>query len=311
MDSHMKVLVTGSNGLVGSTLKKILGDEHVYHVRKDVDLFDAKKTKDYFEYHVKNSGVDTIIHCAAKVGGVGANSSNNHGFFLENYLINKNVLQSAFELEVPNFVNLLSTCVFPDTNIVYPLTSDQIDNGRPHPSNEGYSYAKRLSGYETKIFRSFLKKNWISVVPTNVYGPHDNFNLDHSHIIPGMIHRAYLAKQRNEKMVIWGDGSPLRQFIHSEDLANNILWALTNWNSENNFQAINETEISVMEVAKIICKKFEINEEDLLFDSTKPRGQFRKPAKTDIPSNFEFIKFEDGINSTIEWFINNYENLRK
>jgi GDP-L-fucose synthase len=126
-----------------------------------------------------------------------------------------------------------------------------------------------------------------------------------------MIHRAYLAKQRNEKMVIWGDGSPLRQFIHSEDLANNILWALTNWNSENNFQAINETEISVMEVAKIICKKFEINEEDLLFDSTKPRGQFRKPAKTDIPSNFEFIKFEDGINSTIEWFINNYENLRK
>jgi GDP-L-fucose synthase len=112
-------------------------------------------------------------------------------------------------------------------------------------------------------------------------------------------------------MVIWGDGSPLRQFIHSEDLANNILWALTNWNSENNFQAINETEISVMEVAKIICKKFEINEEDLLFDSTKPRGQFRKPAKTDIPSNFEFIKFEDGINSTIEWFINNYENLRK
>ena len=157
MDSHMKVLVTGSNGLVGSALKKILGDEHVYHVRKDVDLFDAKKTKDYFEYHVKNSGVDTIIHCAAKVGGVGANSSNNHGFFLENYLINKNVLQSAFELEVPNFVNLLSTCVFPDTNIVYPLTSDQIDNGRPHPSNEGYSYAKRLSGYETKIFRSFLK----------------------------------------------------------------------------------------------------------------------------------------------------------
>jgi GDP-L-fucose synthase len=126
-----------------------------------------------------------------------------------------------------------------------------------------------------------------------------------------MIHRAYLTKQRNEKMVIWGDGSPLRQFIHSEDLAKNILWALENWNTEHNFQAINENEVSVMEVANIICKKFEIEDNDLVFDSTKPKGQFRKPAKTDIPENYEFIKFEDGINSTIEWFVENYKKVRK
>jgi GDP-L-fucose synthase len=307
----MKVLVTGSNGLVGNAFKKILGEGHIYHTREEVDLFDEIKFRDYLNHQIKFNGVDTVIHCAAKVGGVGANSTNNKGFFYENYIINKTVLKSAFELEIPNFVNLLSTCVFPDTNIFYPLTSDQIDNGRPHTSNEGYSYAKRLSGYETNVFRNFLQKNWISVVPTNVYGPHDNFNLEHSHIIPGMIHRAHLAKQKKEKMVIWGDGSPLRQFIHSEDLAKNILWAIDNWKFEKYFQAINENEISVMEVAQLIIKRFGFDQDDLVFDASKPKGQFRKPAKTDIPENYNFIDFENGINNTIDWFEKNYNTLRK
>jgi hypothetical protein len=126
---------------------------------------------------------------------VQANSLNNQKFFIDNYLINNNVLKSAFENQIPNFVNLLSTCIFPNNNITYPLTADQIDNGAPHPSNYGYSYAKRLSGYETNIFKNLTNLNWINVVPTNVYGPHDNFHLENSHMIPGMIHRAYLAKK--------------------------------------------------------------------------------------------------------------------
>lgn len=307
----MKVLVTGSNGLVGTALKEILGDGHVYHTRNDVDLTNESKTKDYINYHVKHSGVDTIIHCAAKVGGVQANSSNNNGFFMENYLINNNILKSAFDNQIPNFVNLLSTCIFPDSNITYPLTADQIDKGAPHPSNYGYSYAKRLAGYETNIFKNLTKLNWINIVPTNVYGPHDNFHLEQSHMIPGMIHRAYLAKKNNEKFVVWGDGTPLRQFIHSKDLAKNILWALENWNEDRHFMAINEYEYSVMDMVKVIANKLEISNDDLIFDSSKPKGQFRKPAKTDIPNEYKFIKIEDGISDTIEWFINNYDNVRK
>lgn len=307
----MKVLVTGSNGLVGTALKEILGDGHVYHTRNDVDLTNESKTKDYINYHVKHSGVDTIIHCAAKVGGVQANSSNNNGFFMENYLINNNILKSAFDNQIPNFVNLLSTCIFPDSNITYPLTADQIDKGAPHPSNYGYSYAKRLAGYETNIFKNLTKLNWINIVPTNVYGPHDNFHLEQSHMIPGMIHRAYLAKKNNEKFVVWGDGTPLRQFIHSKDLAKNILWALENWNEDRHFMAINEYEYSVMDMVKVIANKLEINNDDLIFDSSKPKGQFRKPAKTDIPNEYKFIKIEDGISDTVEWFINNYDNVRK
>jgi GDP-L-fucose synthase len=236
--------------------------------------------------------------------------NNNQSFFNDNYIINSNVIKACSILQIENFVNILSTCIFPHENIVYPLTSDQIDNGAPHPSNYGYSYAKRLSGYETQIFRDVLKKNWYSVVPTNLYGPHDNFNLEDSHLIPGMIHRAYLAKQNNEKFVIWGDGSPLRQFVYSEDMAKLIVWSLNNWGLEKHCMMIDETEVSVMEVANIISKKFGFSNEDLIFDDTKPKGQFRKPAASDI-KDFNFKPIEDGINETIDWFITNYETARK
>jgi GDP-L-fucose synthase len=307
----MKVLVTGSNGLVGTSLKEILGDNHIYHTKNDVNLLDPILTNEYITYHVKNSGVDTIIHCAAKVGGIEANSNNNDGFFRENYIINNNVVNSAFENKIPNFVNLLSTCVFPDKNITYPLTPDQIDLGPPHSSNYGYSYAKRLSGYQTKIFRQLTGFNWISIIPTNVYGPNDNFKPDQSHIIPGIIHRAYHSKLNNEKFSIWGDGTPLRQFIHSKDLANNILWAIENWKKEIPFMAINEKEHSVIDVVKIITNKFEIDKNNLEFDSSKPSGQFRKPGKTDIPSDYKYIDINVGLSDTIDWYIKNYNILRK
>jgi GDP-L-fucose synthase len=245
------------------------------------------------------------------VGGVQANSTNNETFFIENYKINNNVITSSFENGIKNFVNLSSTCIFPDTNITYPLTADQIDIAPPHPSNHGYSYAKRLSGYQTKIIRQLTGNNWITIVPTNVYGPHDNFHPDHSHMIPGIIHRAYNCKENDEDFVVWGDGSPLRQFIHSKDLAKIILWSIDNWNSDVPFMAVNDNEHSVMDIVKIVVKKFGIEDDKLLFDETKPRGQFRKPAKSDIPKDYEYVNIEQGITETIDWFIKNYKTLRK
>ena len=141
----MKILITGSNGLLGSALKKILGKDHIYHTRKDCDLLDFKKTLAYIKDKVENEGVDTIIHAAARVGGVKANMENNELFFKENYYISNNVLKSAYELDIKNFINVLSTCIFPDKNVIYPLTPDQIDKGMPHPSNYGYAYAKQKS----------------------------------------------------------------------------------------------------------------------------------------------------------------------
>ena len=196
-----KYLITGSNGLVGSSLKNILGDGHVYHTKDEVDLTDSKKTSDYITYHVKNNGVNTIINCSAKVGGVQANMKNNKGFFIENFMINNNVIEASFKNEIPNFVNLLSTCIFPNENITFPLTPNQIDNGVPHFSNHGYAYAKRIAGYQTNVIKKVLNANWISVIPTNVYGINDNFHLEEGHMIPGMIHRAYLSKLNSEKQL--------------------------------------------------------------------------------------------------------------
>lgn len=306
-----KYLITGSDGLVGSSLKKILGDNHVYHTRKDAELTDRKQTLDYINYQVKHNGVDTIINCAAKVGGVQANMKNNKGFFIDNFLLNNNVIEASFRNEIPNFVNILSTCIFPDENIVYPLTANQINNGVPHFSNHGYAYAKRLAGYETNIVKNVLKSNWVSVIPTNVYGKHDNFHLEDGHMIPAMIHRAYLANKNKEKMVIWGDGSPLRQIIYSDDLAKLIIWSLENWKDEEPFMAINPSEITILEIAKEICKNFNINDNDLMFDSEKPKGQHRKPAESNAPSEFKFTELSDGIKETINWFLENYPNIRK
>lgn len=306
-----KILVTGSNGLVGSALKKILGENHIYHTRNDADLNNYEQTYRYFKHSVETHGVNTIIHTAAKVGGIMANMENNNLFFYENHQINANVLKASFMLNIDNFVNTLSTCIFPDNNINYPLTQNQIDNGDPHPSNYGYSYAKRLSGYETKIFRNITNKNWYSVIPTNIYGPNDNFNLENSHLIPALIHKAYLSKKNNEKFVIWGDGSPLRQFIYSEDLAQLILWSIDNWRKDEHCMLINEPEISVNDIANIIKNKFNISDDNIVFDTNKPNGQLKKTAKSSVGFNYDFKSIDEGISITIDWFIKNYDLIRK
>lgn len=306
-----RILITGSDGLVGSAIKRLLGDNHIYHTKKDVDLLDFNKTNDYFNYQIKHNNVDTVIHCAAKVGGVQDNMKNNKGFFIENFTMNNNVIDTLFRNEIPNFVNLLSTCIFPDKNITFPLTPEQIDQGPPHFSNHGYSYAKRLSGYQTNVIRKILNTNWVSVIPTNVYGINDNFHLDNGHMIPAMIHRAFLSKKSNEKMVIWGDGSPLRQVIYADDLARLIIWSLSNWKNDLPFMAINKIEYSILDISNIICETIGIDINNIVFDPTKPMGQHRKPAVSNAPEDFNFTKLENGIKETIDWFIENYNNIRK
>lgn len=306
-------IITGSNGLLGNALKSVMDKkniEHVDHIRKLCDLRDGNNTNRYISV-VSNlkSDVDTIIHGAAKVGGVLANMSDNDGFFKENVMINNNVLQAALENNIENFVSILSTCIFPNDNITYPLTVDQLDNGAPHNSNPGYSYAKRLLYYQTKMYRNYTNKNWISVIPTNIFGEHDNFNLESSHLIPALIRKAYESSLDGTDFVVWGDGTPLRQFIYSKDLSEQILWAIDNWKSDKPFMAINETEYAISEIGNIIADRFGLLDR-IVYDKSKPNGQHRKPAKSDV-RGYEFTGLEEGLNKTIDWFIDNYETIRK
>jgi len=303
-----KILITGSKGLLGSSLVKNIerkGDVVISHTRNEVDLLKEFDTNKFFY----DNKPDTVIHCAAKVGGVLANMNDNKGFFNDNIAINNNVLRCSLNEDVENVVSILSTCIFPNKGVSYPLTSNQLDLGEPHPSNKGYSYAKRLLYYQTKMYRNYTEKNWISVIPTNIYGENDNFNLENSHLIPALIRKAYESSLSEDDFIVWGDGTPLRQFVHSDDLSELILWSIDNWKKEEPFMAINEKEYSIKEIALIIADRFNILNK-IKFDNTKPNGQFRKPAKSDYP-DFEFINLEEGLNKTIDWFLDNYDTIRK
>ena len=300
----MKNIITGASGLLGSAIRRELGEGNIYLSSRDVDLLDNEKTSSFLWENKDDS--DTIIHCAAKVGGVKANMDDNEGFFRDNYIMNKNLLENAYKWEYKNVVSILSTCVFPD-DVKYPLTADKIDQGPPHPSNYGYSYAKRMLGYTTKTLGAMSKGNWISIIPTNLYGINDNFNLNDSHLIPALIRKAYEAKRDGGDFMVWGDGTPLRQFVFSDDMAKIILWAKDNWKRDIPMMAVNEKEYSISEVANIIAEKFEIPQERVKFDTTKPKGQFRKPAKSDVV-DFEFTPLEEGLSKTIDWFAENYES---
>jgi len=296
------ILITGGNGLLGSPLVKNLNADTFSS--KECDLItDSLET--YINDRYKENIPNTIIHCAAKVGGVGANLNNNLQFFKDNTKIDYNVLTSCLELNIENIVTILSTCVFPDI-VEYPLTADKLDLGPPHQSNYGYAYAKRLLAYQTKIYRNVIKKNWISIVPTNLYGPKDNFDLENSHLVPALIRKGYEASRSGDNFNVWGDGSPLRQFVYSEDMSPIIEWALNNWNQEKPLMAINEKEYSIKDVVNIVSDRFNIPDSKIIYDTTKPLGQLRKPAKTDV-AWFNFTPLEEGINKSIDWFIENYE----
>lgn len=303
----MKAIITGSNGLLGSAVKELVGENNFFHTRSIVDLTNSKAVDNMF-YKLNKSGYDTLIHSAAKVGGVLSNMNNNKFFFEENVSIDKNVLNNAFKYNYKNVVTILSTCIFPD-KATYPLTINQIDNGAPHDSNSGYAYAKRLLAYETKIYREVTGKNWISIVPTNLYGKNDQFNLKNSHLVPALIRKAYECSLNGEDFIVWGDGAPLRQFVFSEDMAKILIWALENWKSGTPLIAVDEREYSIKEVVNIIASRFKIQESRIKYDTSKPNGQHRKPAQSDV-KDFKFISLEDGVNKTIDWFIENYDKIR-
>lgn len=328
------VLVTGGSGLVGQAIKKIVYETNAYsHLQfcfassRSADLTDPIKTNQLFE----NLKPTYVIHLAARVGGLYKNMNEPVQMFQDNLDINSNVIKACSKHLVAHSVYCLSTCIFPD-NIPYPINEDMLHMGPPHPSNEGYAYAKRMLEVQTRLYNGVQSSTeWIMkgglkgglmtcVIPTNVYGEHDNFNLEDSHVIPGLIHKAYVASTQNEKFIVKGSGEPLRQFIYAEDLARLILYVLLKYKNRGKpliLSTPEESEISIKDVATIIAKNFGIDA--IEFDTSFSNGQYRKTASnqrlelalnaTDTP--FTFTPIEEGIGKTIKWFKHNYNTARK
>jgi GDP-L-fucose synthase len=298
-----KLLVTGGNGLVGSSITSDV------KIGKEYDLRNIEETNKMFEYHKPTH----VIHCAGKVGGLSANMNYKGDFFYDNIMINTNVIESARKNNVKKLVSFLSTCVFPD-NIEYPITEKKIHLGEPHFSNYPYAYAKRMADIQIRAYREQYELEYVSVIPTNIYGPNDNFSLDTGHVIPMLIHKMYNAQRDNTDFVVWGSGKPLREFIYSKDIAKLSEWAVNNYNDPEPIIFSNSEEISIENLVDSLVKEFNFKGK-VVFDKSKPDGQFRKPSdnsklKSYLP-NFEFTSIEQGLKETINWFIENYENTRK
>jgi GDP-L-fucose synthase len=302
-----KILVTGGSGLVGSQFKS---KNYKRISSKDLNLLDQKSIKDYLE---SNKEIDSIIHCAARVGGVKANMEYPAEFTYENLKMNTGIIEEAKNAGIKNLVCFSSTCVFPD-KVEYPLSPDKIHLGPPHPSNYGYAYAKRMADTQIQSYREQYGVNYFSVIPCNIYGPNDNYHLEDAHVVPSLIHKFYLAKERGEDVTIWGSGSPLREFIYSEDVARLVEILLETYKDASPVILSTSNEISIKDLVYLIADIYG-HKGKIIWDTSKPEGQYRKPSDNsvikELAPNFKFTPIEEGLRKSIEWFIENYLHLRK
>jgi len=291
--------------MVGSAFKRVLSTAH-YPTRQEMDLLQS----------LDFSKIENIIHLAAKVGGIQANMSSMGDFYYENEKINQNVLQGAKNAGVKKVVSLLSTCVYPDASYVtYPLTEDQLHMGPPHSSNFGYAYAKRMVDVMSRAYRQQYGCNFITAIPNNLYGENDNFDLENSHVIPALMRKIWEAKINKKPFVeCWGDGSPLREFTYSEDIAHILLFLLKHYNEPKPINIGNTDEYSIKEVVEMLCKFLEYDGE-IIWNTDKPAGQYRKPSSNqkllDLGWNKNgYTPLAEGLKKTCKWFIIKYPDVR-
>lgn len=295
--------------MVGSSFEKIDTEHDIVLLgSRQYDLTSVDDTWDMFE----DERPDAVIHLAAKVGGVKGNTDYVADFFTDNIRINTNVLQAACEFKVPKVVSLLSTCVYPDS-VSYPLTENQIHNGRPHQSNFGYAYAKRMLDVHSQAIRKQHGLNYVTAVPNNLYGQNDNFDLDNGHVIPAIIRKLHESNLNNSTPVFWGSGKPLREFTYSFDIAKILLWMVENYNSPDPLNIGNPGDISIYDlVKKVRCLLgTKVTPE---WDSSMPEGQYKKPSSNDkfksLYPNFIYTSIDEGLSKTVDWFLKEYPNVR-
>ena len=303
-----KVLILGSNGLVGKTLSNTLSNsEKVSEVfgstRENANLFSFDETKELLEKQKPN----IVINAAAKVGGIYANNTQRTEFILENLKINMNLLESAKDFPDLKIINLGSSCIYP-LNAENPIKESSFLSGMLEPTNSPYAMAKITAIEIGRSIKSQYGNEVINLMPTNLYGPYDNFSANDSHVIPGLIARMHKAKINNEsEFMIWGTGNPLREFLYSEDLADSIEFILEKDLDRDLINIGSNNEISIKELAIKIkgIVKFEGN---ILFDESKPDGNPRKLLDSEYINSLGWsssTSLEDGLIKTYEWFCDN------
>jgi GDP-L-fucose synthase len=302
----MSILVAGSTGLVGSAIVRELnatGKPNVGISSKDVNLLDRAAT---FKF-VKEFKPDVIIDAAARVGGIGANNAHPVDFLTQNIQIQSNLMDAAHEAGVKNFVFLGSSCIYPK-NSAQPIKEDYLMTGELESTNSAYAIAK-IAGLELiKSYRKQYGHKWISIMPTNLYGPNDNFDLQSSHVFPALI-RKFVDGQRNKSssVTLWGTGKPKREFLHVDDLAKAVLVCLEKHDSDQHINIGSGEDLSIKDLALKVSKAAGFTGE-IIWDSTKPDGTPRKVLDVIKIKNLGWkpsISLDEGIIQTIQWYLEN------
>ena len=313
IEKDSKIFIAGHRGMVGSAVWNALTDNGYTNLigQKSADL-DLRNQLEV-EYFFANEKPEVVIDAAARVGGIMANKSYPYQFLMDNMRIQNNLIESSLAHACEKFVFLGSSCIYPKFS-PQPIKEAYLLTSELESTNEAYALAK-ISGVKAcEYIREQFGKDYSSLMPTNLYGPRDNFDLETSHVLPAMITKFHEAKLNNhEPVTLWGTGSPKREFLHVDDLAKAVLFSLENKLPDNLYNIGTGEDISIYELANLI-QEIVGHEGEINWDSEKPDGTPRKLLDVSKMSDLGWkaqIKLKDGIKATYEWYLENSYDLKK
>ena len=316
--------MTGGRGMVGKCLSSLVNSsylkdsawnlslvsEWVFLTSKDCDLRDNVAVMKLFKRHRPTH----IIHLAANVGGLFKNMREKVTMFRDNVRMNENVLEACHSHDVQRGIFVLTSCMYPHHPSRYPMDTGMIHESEPHPSNEGYAYAKRMLEMQCRNYSTQYQREYLCLIPVNLYGPGDNFNLEDSHVVPATIHKIYLATREGTDYTMLGTGKAERQFLYAYDFAQLVLKSLLEYKGTDTIICCNDEEVTVGEMIGIVAKHYNFQGK-ILKDLSKEDGCRKKTVDNSylkkLFPDFRFTSLDKGLRKTVEWFQNNYHSCRK
>jgi len=313
MKLNSKIYIAGHKGMVGSAIWRTLiakGYTNLIGVSSaELDLRNQQAVRDF----ISNQKPEVVIDAAARVGGILANNNYPYQFLMENLQIQNNLIDSALQSGIEKFIFLGSSCIYPRL-APQPLKEECLLTSDLEPTNEWYAIAKITGVKACQAIRKQFGKDYVSLMPTNLYGTHDNFDLNTSHVLPAMMRKFHEAKENhNAPVTLWGSGTPLREFLFVDDMAQAVVFALENKLPEYLYNIGTGTDLTIKELAETI-QKITGHQGEIIWDATKPDGTPRKLMDISKMHNLGWkhqVDLEQGIQMTYDWFVENVENVKK